>query len=416
MKSFSAYQYLLLDIANAAGHDKLRFEDRMAWTEAHIDELEALADSVDKKDMPTYRKAVMTLRKAQQGLPTGHLIGLDAICSGIQVMSVLTGCYTGANATGLIDPDRRADAYSDTTAEMQKTLGAHFTVSRKDAKDALMTHNYGSVDVPRQLFGEDTPELKAFYEAAYKVAPGASMLINVLKDSWKPFALMHSWKLPDGFDARVKVEVAKEARIEVDELGHSTFTYLYSEVEGKAYGVSNIANMVHSVDGYILRSMHRRCNYNRQVTVNASALIEAELVRRMQGGEQDAAAFDVESKLAYYVTQYERSTLADIVILPYLDTKGVKALDTGHLEALSQVVNSMLVHKPFGLVTVHDEFRSHANHLNHVRQHYTDIMAEMADSTLLDDLLTQMYEQPMHFVKLTQGLSSHIRNSAYGLC
>lgn len=38
----------------------------------------------------------------------------------------------------------------------------------------------------------------------------------------------------------------KEARIEVDELDHATFTYYYYENEGSKTGLSNAANVVHS--------------------------------------------------------------------------------------------------------------------------------------------------------------------------
>lgn len=54
-------------------------------------------------------------------------------------MSAITGCISGARATGLIDPNRRADAYTEQTTRMQMILGSHFEVSRSDAKAALMT-------------------------------------------------------------------------------------------------------------------------------------------------------------------------------------------------------------------------------------------------------------------------------------
>jgi len=77
---------------------------------------------------------------------------------------------------------------------------------------------YGSKAVPKELFGEDTPELNAFYKAAHQVAPGAWELLQDLLASWQPYTLSHEWKLPDGFDAKVKVMAKREARIEVDEL------------------------------------------------------------------------------------------------------------------------------------------------------------------------------------------------------
>ena len=216
MKTYSAYEYILIDIANAYGLDKLLFEERIAWATEHLGELETLTSSADSQ--PLYIKAVMALRKAQKGIPSGHLVAMDACCSGIQIMSVLTGCVAGATATGLIDPNVRADAYTQVNQEMHHILGNAVDVSRTDTKQDLMTTMYGSKAKPKEIFGEDTPELNAFYEAAQKIAPGAWELLQDLLGAWQPNALAHSWQMPDGFDAKVKVMVKKEVRIEVDEL------------------------------------------------------------------------------------------------------------------------------------------------------------------------------------------------------
>src|SRR5690606_35374385 len=125
------------------------------------------------------------IRKAQAKKPMGHLVGFDASCSGIQIMSAVTGCYTGALHTGLVDPDVRADAYSTATEFMNQELVGGIEVPRKDAKSALMTSFYGSKKQPKTIFGEDTPELDAFYKAAYKTAPLAWDLLQVLIASWR---------------------------------------------------------------------------------------------------------------------------------------------------------------------------------------------------------------------------------------
>ncbi len=116
MVLYSGYEYLLIDIANNYGLDKQTFETRIQWTQDHLTELETLRG--DTKSRPLYLKAVMALRDAQKGIPSGHLVGFDAVCSGVQIMSVLTGCVAGATATGLVDPDVRADAYSSVTTAM----------------------------------------------------------------------------------------------------------------------------------------------------------------------------------------------------------------------------------------------------------------------------------------------------------
>lgn len=415
MTPFSGYQYLLIDAANNYGHDKMTFEKRIEWATQNINTLEALADTAETK--PLYRKAVMAIRKAQQGIPTGHLVGFDAVCSGVQLMSVLTGCTAGATATGLVDPNVRADAYTALTGAMNTILGGSLQVSRENAKRALMTSMYGSKATPKEIFGEDTPELNAFYKAATTVAPGAWELLQDLLASWQPGALSHVWKMPDGFDVRIKVMTKKDARIEVDELDHATFTYEFYENQGQAKGLSNAANVIHSVDAYVLRCIHRRCNYDPQVVSYVDQCLEAELIGRSLYGQpsaQEVASF-MDDQVAYYIEQYNRSGMPDAVILPYLDQANVTCLSQKHLEALAVIVTGMLEYAPFEVVSIHDEYKCHPNNMNHLRQQYINVLAELAESNLIGDILGQIHGTPGTYTKLSTDLGDKIRKSNYAL-
>ena len=62
----------------------------------------------------------------------------------MQIMSALTGCLNGAKATGLVDDDRRPDAYASVTEAMNKKLGGTLNISCDDAKRSVMTSFYGS--------------------------------------------------------------------------------------------------------------------------------------------------------------------------------------------------------------------------------------------------------------------------------
>jgi hypothetical protein len=412
MKFFTGWQYLLIDAASQFGLDKLRFEERLEWAQAHLNDLEALADKAEEPAL--YRKAVMAIRKAQRGLPTGHMVGLDASCSGIQVMSTITGCVRGAQATGLIDPDRRADAYSEVTQSMSQILGQGVNVSRSDAKKALMTSFYGSKRQPKDIFGEGTVELKAFYQAATEIAPGAWDLLQVLLASWQPWALSHQWQLPDGYEAKVKVMKKVSARIEVEELAGASFTYEFYENEGEKKGLSNVANVTHSLDAYVLRSMHRRCNYDRPLVERCADLIQAELIARHLGEERNPCR--PEGKAGYYWEQYHRSGMVDTVILPHFTAENLEQLTTEHLHALFRLCQGMLQYQPFPLVTVHDEFKCHPNKANWMRWQYREILADLAESNVLDDILTQIYGCPVQYDKLSFNLGDQIKQSNYAIC
>ena len=121
--NFTGFEYLMMDIAAAYGLDKLTFPERLEWAIDHIDCLEQLAaDKGHWKELPLYMKGVFALRKAQVGEPIGHVVALDAVCSGMQILSAISGCIKGAKATGMIDPDRRADAYTDCMKVMQEHI------------------------------------------------------------------------------------------------------------------------------------------------------------------------------------------------------------------------------------------------------------------------------------------------------
>lgn len=412
MQTFTGFEYLLIDCANQFGLDKALFDDRIQWATDNLDDLEELAMDADER--PLYEKAVQAIRKAQAGEPTGHMVGFDAVCSGMQIMSTLTGCESGADATGLIDPNRRADAYTDCTALMGKILGMVLTNGRKDVKQAVMTVLYGSKKEPKNLFGEGTEELNAFYKAMFKLAPGACELLEDLLNSWQPYALVHEWKLPDGYDARVKVMEKVEKRIEVDELDHATFSYEYWENAGQEKGLSNVANVIHSIDAYVLRCLIRRCNYDPKMMERASHHIQRILLERSMGAVADDDFWLPEDVKAMQ-KRYHATDMADIRILDYCCPLDLAMLSTEHLKSLAGIVNSMLEHKPFPIISVHDEFKCHANNMNHLRKHYINIFAEMADASILDDILSQLYGADGTFPKKSRNLSQKILNSNYAL-
>jgi hypothetical protein len=91
-------------------------------------------------------------------------------------------------------------------------------------------------------------------------------------------------------------------------------------------------------------------------------------------------------------------------------------LPTKMLQQLEGIMFSMLEHKPFEVVTIHDEFKCHANNMNALRQHYNDILADLASSTVLDAILSQIHGQKGTVTKRSNDLGSKIRNANYALC
>ena len=62
-----------------------------------------------------------------------------------------------------------------------------------------------------------------------------------------------------------------------------------------------------------------------------------------------------------------------------------------------------------------DEFKCHPNNMNYLRQQYINVMADLAESNVLDDLLSQIHGVQGHFQKLSTNLGQLIRGSNYAL-
>lgn len=80
MKTFTAIEYLKIDIANHFGLDKEDWDVRIAWFDAHENELEML---ISKAEVPQlFYAAVQAYYAVIRGEKIGYPIGLDATASG----------------------------------------------------------------------------------------------------------------------------------------------------------------------------------------------------------------------------------------------------------------------------------------------------------------------------------------------
>lgn len=403
MRLYTGKEYLQIDMANNFGLDKFQFGGRLKWVQDNETQLEALVEQA--KEPFRFAAALMAYRKTQAGQPTGYLVGFDACASGPQIMSTWVGCKVGARNTGLTG-QTRMDIYKETVKAMDKILGKNSNYNRDAVKISLMTHYYGSKAEPKNAFGEDTPELEAFYEAQKIVAPGASELMHHLLNAWQPFALQHTWIMPDGFFVNKKVKDMVDDKIEVDELeGHPCFIYRHTENVGLEEGISLAADCVHSGDGFIVREMNYRCNYDRTALKRAERMLHYRLF-------QGIPAIGATSKIERLADQHQFISLAGA---HNLTQERVNSYSYEYAYNLLKLVRQTLAKPAFPIVFIHDDFKCHANNMNIVRQTYNDIFAEMANSNMINAILTMITGKPTNITKLSDDLSVEIRSSEYFL-
>ena len=415
MKHLSALDYLCIDIANNVGKqgdflgDKDTFENRIQWVKDNINNLPDYYDKAEDKYQ--YIKAVMALADVLAGKPTGHTVALDAICSGISIMSAITGCLKGCKATGLVATGYRPDAYTAVTDAMNRMLstqGIQTSISRKTAKDAVMQASYGSRRKPKETFGENTPELRAFEDACMEVAPEAFKLMGVLIDAWNPNALEHSWYMPDAFSVKIKVLEEKETKIYIKELDDACVTMITKENKPVKRGVSLCANAVHATDSYILRSMVRRCSYDVDSITKVLSVINSELAA-------PTSHTSIPDKMEELLALYDVMNIPDTRILDYITKSTVNVVPKKYLLQLKNTISMMLHYGSFDILTVHDCIRSAPSNCNAVRYWYAEILAELADSNILDCIYEQITGTQRKFRKAVPNISSLIRQADYQL-
>lgn len=408
MQSFNPIEYLCIDVANSYGKDKQLFTDRIQWVKENNSNLENLISTAD--DPALYVKAVLALREVQAGKPTGHMISLDAICSGIQVMSAITNCIAGGKATGIVDTGFRPDAYSAVTAEMNRLLGdSSIQVKQADAKKAVMTAAYGSTAIPKELFGDN---VDVFHEACENVAPGAFQLMPFLVNSWKSDVLHHSWVMADGFEVYIPVIDKGVTRLRVDELGGMSVTFQYNQNKPLEHSKANCANLIHSLDALVLRNMIRRCSYDLEHVTHVNGLLQARVMQAIV--DPNLKPITYTEVIKKYVDLAMSNHWFDPVILNHLNQQSIDELPIVMVEKLFQLTNEMLEHKPFHMVTVHDAFRVHPNNAERVRYWYKEILAELAESSMLLNLLRQLIGKHVKFTKFGD-IAELIRESNYAL-
>lgn len=376
---FTPYEYLLINLANHFGLDKEVYSKRINFIKVNMNDLEDMIADAEEPEL--FLASLMQLRKVQRKEPVGALVSLDAVCSGIQILSALVCCKLGAKATGLINTGKRPNAYLLVQQAMERILDTEIEISYKDIKRAVMTSCYGSQAVPRELFHGIL--LDAFYQACREVAPGAFNMLPVLRDTWKPDALAHEWYLPDGHKAYVPVMASSVIRLEIDELEGYKMSTLVTENVCLEKGLSNIANVTHSIDAFILRCLIRYCNYDTEATIAKRTLIVNELASR-----DSLAMTDVMLEVNSHCSSMG---WIDITLL---DSVPLCEIPTHILESLLKDVERMLSHKSFPILPVHDCFSCHPNNVTTMRKWYNEILARLSESTVLQWILRQLYDDP----------------------
>lgn len=411
MQTFTAKQYLEIDIATNFGLDKATWAERLAWFEMNRQQIEE--GDINELKAGLLRKAkdaalvlggIFAYRDTLAGEATGYTIGMDATASGLQLLSVLINCPLSAALCNVINSNKCVDGYTVVYEHCKKNGLSNQGISRKDAKQALMTHLYGSKVVPKQVFGEGE-DLALFYGALDALLPGANSLNHALLTLWNPEALEHSWTLPDGFDVHIKVMA--------DEVVPFKFLGMDMQAVRKVNapqdsGLSIGANLIHSIDGMVVREMVRRCSISDKHFSRASEALKAKTAGKRTDRKRDLA-------LIHVMACANHSGFLSARVLELIDRENVGLLTPAEVTAVETLLDS-LPNRSFDLLTIHDCFRCHPNYGNDLRQQYVNILADISASRMLASLCSQIAGKELAINKIDPNMHLHVRNAEYAIC
>ena len=397
-QEFTGKEYLKIDIANNMGLDKEDWDVRLAWFDENEGRLDTLVKQAEEPAL--FFAGITAWQKVCKGESTGYPISLDATSSGIQLLAALTGDRKAAALCNVIDTGHREDAYTGLYQSMLNRIGEGAKITRKDRKQAIMTAFYSSTAVPKKVFGEGAL-LNIFYETMKEECPGPWEVTETMLAIWDNTALMNEWVMPDNF--HVKIKVMGNVTDYVQFL-NEPFEVNYSVNQPIEGGRSLGANMIHSVDGMLVREMTRRCDYDPEQITKIKRW-----VNECRGGTSRSRE---EDKMVMRLADLHReSGFLSARVLQYVDPANMGHIEPGALLSLVQSLPA----KPFQVLSIHDCWRCLPRYGNDLRRQYNQLLAEVSRSDLLSFLVSQIVKRKITVSKIDPDMFDDIIETNYAL-
>lgn len=345
MQLFKGTDYLRIDIANSFGLDKKKWSERLSWF--HENE-HCLTDLVTEAESPAmFYAGIQAYHAALAGEAIGYPVSLDATASGMQILACITGDRKAAELCNVVpvfgedNEAMRVDGYTVIYERMMEALGEAGQIERDDCKKAIMTSMYGSVAQPKKVFG--TGKLYYTFENTMdESAPAVWELNKAFLSIWDAEAMEHNWSLPDLFHVKVKVMDEVTETVHFLNAPYDTYRKVNQPTEdGRSLG----ANSTHSIDGYVVREMLRRCMYDVDQIRNLRQMI----ADYKEGYQPKAWAGETTVMVKKLWDMYQKTGMLSARIFDHLDFGNFHIVDMGVIEALLNT----LPKKPFQVITNH---------------------------------------------------------------
>ena len=163
--------------------------------------------------------------------------------------------------------------------------------------------------------------------------------------------------------------------------------------------------MTHAVDGFLVREVTRRCNYDREALIRTAALLE-----KHRGHIATTADLHPIAEAAY--NHGFLSLRGAELITP----DNVLEFPSGYRNELLELIQEILIRPSFIVLCIHDEFKCHPNYVNDMREVYRDVLAELADSRVGEQIIQEVRNDPDYRLdKISTDLGDAIMDGEYFL-
>ncbi|NOQ31154.1 MAG: hypothetical protein GQ570_08540 [Helicobacteraceae bacterium] len=288
--------WLKVNIASEYGHDKLSFDEQVSWVNSQsIEELTRLEQSAD--NVFGYFCALNAYKDHLANQEVHYIMPVDSSNQALQLYGILAGCKKTASLGSIGTGLTRIDAYQLLADEMNKQFSTQL-FTRKNCKKPLMTTLYGSTkggESLHELLGDKLDKSVKEFDDAFTnsmliIAPEAMNVMARLQELNDKSVGTYNWTLPDG--AKVKYDVKSRLDMNIQKKSRSGKTFscnLTSEVYAPSEFNKGMApNIIHSVDGYLLRQIVRGMEHLFITTIHDSFSVHPNNVDKLRQVYEDS--------------------------------------------------------------------------------------------------------------------------------
>ncbi len=156
-------RWMSINLANLAGHDKLKLDERYAWTVNNEDLIrDVVKDPIKCKLWHDWDKPLQGLACAIEYVkwlddperPIQTHVQLDGLCNGVQHLTALTRDHTVAPHVGLVYTEKRGDVYQFVCdGVITKIKDLDLAMAREWISSGLMTRSLSKTPVMTRAYG-----------------------------------------------------------------------------------------------------------------------------------------------------------------------------------------------------------------------------------------------------------------------